>query len=106
MYRQGEHVKRRFGVFLMFFPYNFGPYWFGTLITPDIDRFIAKRHKGNKKRMVILPKHFYPQVESLTAGAIMGMIGKFFDFCYSFAIDQGHKNGLGVFSLGKALKYT
>jgi hypothetical protein len=43
--------------------------------------------------MIILPEYFYPQVERFTAGAAMGMIGKFFDFCYSFAVNQRHKNG-------------
>jgi hypothetical protein len=78
----------------MLFPNRFCSYGFGALVTPDIGRFIAKSHKGNKKGMVILPRNFYPQVESLTTGAAMGMIGKFFDFCYSFAVDQGHKNGV------------
>lgn len=56
--------------------------------------------------MVILPVNFYPKVKSFAAGATMGMIAKIFDFCFSFAVNQGHKNGLGVFSLGMALKYT
>lgn len=49
--------------------------------------------------MIIFPKNFYPQVESPATGATMGMIGKFFDFCFSFAVNQVHKNGfLGVLS--------